>query len=43
MKKTKLTHNFFSAADKVFGLIAVLFTPRVAVPVCSRVPFFARR
>jgi len=45
MKKVKLYSNFLSAADKMFGTIAVLFTTRkiVALPVTIRVPFSPRR
>ena len=43
MKKTKLTSNFFSAAGKVFGAMAVLFIRPVVAPIRSRVPYFPRR
>lgn len=43
MKKTKLNFNFFSAAQRLSGIIAVLFTPAVAAPVRARVPYFPRR
>ncbi|MEW6467445.1 MAG: hypothetical protein AB1458_00895 [Bacteroidota bacterium] len=43
MKKAKLKFNFFSAADKVFSAIAVLFIPALSAPVCSKVPYFPRR
>ncbi|MGZ4035853.1 MAG: hypothetical protein ACXVPU_17430 [Bacteroidia bacterium] len=44
MKKAKLSFNFFSAADKMFSMVAVLFTVKIAAtPVAIRVPFSPRR
>jgi len=44
MKKAKLYFNFLSAADKMFSMVAVLFTVKVtAIPVVIRVPFSPRR
>lgn len=43
MKKVKLLFNFLSAANMVFGSIAVLFTPELAPISCRKVPFFPRR
>lgn len=44
MKKAKLFFNFLSAADTLFGTIAVLFSIKVTpAPVVTRVPFSPRR
>ena len=44
MKKAKLFSNFLSAADKMFSMVAVLFTFKIAAtPVAIRVPYAPRR
>ncbi|MFL5765851.1 MAG: hypothetical protein ACJ77K_18030 [Bacteroidia bacterium] len=44
MKKEKLHFDFLSAADKVFSMVAVLFTSKATTsPSVVRVPFFPRR
>ncbi|CAN5329545.1 hypothetical protein BH10BAC1_BH10BAC1_07130 [soil metagenome] len=44
MKKVKLYFDFLSAADKMFSVIAVLFTFKiVASPAAIRVSYFPRR
>ncbi len=44
MKKVKLSYDFLSAADKMFSMVAVLFTVKVAAtPVAIRVYYFPRR
>ncbi len=45
MKKVKLSSNFLSAADKLIGAIAALFTTQKVkpAPIRVRVPKFPRR
>jgi len=44
MKKVKLSFDFLSAADKMFSMVAVLFTSKIAAtPVAIRIPYRPRR
>lgn len=44
MKKVKLSFDFLSAADKMFSMVAVLFTVMIAAsPVAIKIPYCPRR